>query len=426
MNFKSILQNRFIKSFGIYTIAKVINSCIPFFMLPIMTKYLSPSDYGIISMITTVAAFVLPFVSINTDSAIVRKYYDKNENISEYIGTCVILVLISCISFTAISIISAKSVSDYVKIPPFVLYFIPLYSVFTFFKTIVLYSWQVKNQPVKFGLFSIALTAMELSIAIITIVLIGMNWQGRAISLFSTALFATVFSICSLRNRNMFSVKFNGEKAKHAFKYGTGLIPHAVGASLMVLSNRFFITNMVSIEETGFYGVATQMASILSFVTLSFNNAYVPWLFDKLSKDSIDIKKKIVLLTYIYFGCLIVFAGLAYVAILLIFPIFVNESFNESMKYIPFLLVGNTLQGFYFMVTNYIMYSEKTYYNGIITIIVGLISVGCNYLLIRQFGCIGAAIAYAVTYLVYFLLTWYISNVAYKMPWLNFINRKKI
>ena len=87
------------------------------------------------------------------------------------------------------------------------------------------------------------------------------------------------------------------------------------------------------------------------------------------------------------------------------------------MKYIPWLILGYVFQGGYFMMTNYILYSEKTYYNGFVTILSGVISLLLNYILIKQYGATGAAMAFAFTYLIYFILTWSVANYVYRMPW---------
>lgn len=417
MKIKELLSSKLVKSTGIYTIAKVINSCIPFFMLPIMTAYLTPSDYGVISMITTVVAFVTPFVTLSMDSAVVRRYYYKGGSISEYIGTCFLIVAVLCLIVTLLMVLFGSFLSDKVQIPEYILWVIPIYCVFIFFKTIVLYNWQVKGEPIKYGLFSIISTLLEVSIAITLIVKFGFNWQGRAISLLSTGIILALFSVIYLRSKGMIKLKYNKEYANHATKYGMGLIPHALGGSLMVLSNRFFITNMVSIDETGLYGVASSLSSILSFITLSFNNAYVPWLFERLSKKDDKQNLQIVRVTYAYLFFIVVLGFLSYFFIILIFPFFVNSSFDQATKYIPWLIAGYVFQGGYFMMTNYILYSEKTYYNGIVTIFTGLLSLLLNYLFIRQYGAVGAAMAFAYTYIFYFIITWLVANKVCKMPW---------
>lgn len=416
--------SKLIKNTGIYTIAKVVNACIPFFLLPVMTSFLSPTDYGIISMITTIVAFTTPFVSLNFDSAIVRRYYYNDDSISGYIGTCSNLSIIFCFIVSLFFILFKSKLSVYVSVPEFVFYFIPLYCLFLFFKNVILYNWQVKSEPVKFGIFSIVATVLEISIAIILIVYCGFKWEGRAISLFSSGFIISLFSLAYLIKKRLFKLILNKEYSTHAIKYGAGLVPHALGASLMVLSNRFFITNMVSLEETGLYGVATSLASVLSFITLSFNNAYVPWLFENLSINKEKGKEHIVRITYLYL-LFVAIAGVgSYFVIKFIFPFFVNSNFADAMKYIPWLLLGLVFQGGYFMMTNYIMYTEKTYFNGVITITSGLVSLVLNYVFINYYGAIGAAFAFSCTYFFYFVMTWVIANRVYRMPWFSSIVKK--
>lgn len=420
LDIKLLAKNKLVRSTGIYTIAKVINSSIPFFLLPIMTAYLTPSDYGVISMITTVVAFTTPFVTLSLDSAVVRRYYYKGGRISEYIGTCFIIVSVLCLVVTLLMILFSTRLSSLIQVPNYVLWVIPVYCVFLFFKSIVLYNWQVKGEAIKFGVFSILSTLIEVSIAITLICKFGFNWQGRAISLLSTGIILALFSVLYLSRKGMIELKYNKEYANHATKYGLGLIPHALGASIMVLSNRFFITNMVSIDETGLYGVASSLSGILSFVTLSFNNAYVPWLFERLSKKDEKQNIQIVKVTYVYLFFIVVLGFLSYLFIILIFPFFVNSSFGQATKYIPWLIAGHVFQGGYFMMTNYILYSEKTYYNGAVTIFSGLLSLLLNFIFIKQYGAVGAAIAFMCTYIVYFIITWIVANKVCKMPWFKF------
>lgn len=417
---KRLAISNLVKTTGIYTIAKVINASIPFLLLPILTSYLSPTDYGIISMITTTVAFVTPFVTLNMDSAIVRRYYYKEGSIAKYIGTCLEIVFIICLLVSLLFAMFGDILGHLVSLPNYVVWLIPIYCVFQFLKTVVLYNWQVKDQAIKFGVFSIIATLLEVSIAIFLIVGLGYDWKGRAISLMSSSFILSVFAILYLKRKKMLSLSYTKEYSRHATKYGLGLIPHALGASMMVLANNFFITNMVSVEETGLYGVASSLSGLLSFITLSFNNAYVPWLFKNLSIGNTGIKRKVVKITYLYLAFIFIVGVLSYFFIVLIFPVFVNESFSEASKYIPWLLLGLVFQGGYFMMTNYILYSEKTFYNGIVTISTGLINLGLNYLLILRFGAIGAAIAFSVTYLIYFILTWIVANKVYPMPWAIF------
>jgi O-antigen/teichoic acid export membrane protein len=182
--------------------------------------------------------------------------------------------------------------------------------------------------------------------------------------------------------------------------------------------DRFFLTNLLGLEQTGNYSVAFQLGAVFSLLTVAFNNAYVPWLFKNLNLNSIIIKIKIVKFTYLYFILLCV-SGLI---LILIFPlissIFIGSAFISVNIYSTFIIFGLVFQGMYFMVTNYIIYANKTHLQAALTITVGLIKIPVTYFSIKWFGPVGASVSYCVTFFLFFIFTWIISAKVYSMPWM--------
>lgn len=413
-----LLKSTLAKSFGVYTFARVINACIPFLLLPIMTTYLTPTDYGIISMAVTVAAFVMPFVTLRVEDAVVRRFYYKDDDISVYIGNSVFIVFVMCAIVTLIVSSFNGIIYKYTQVPVIVLVIIPLYCAISYFKSLVLYYWQVNQQPKKFAIFSIIATVLEISIALLLVVAFHFNWVGRALSLFISATLCASYAVLYLKHHNMIKLRFNKEMLLHAVKYGSGLIPAGIGATLMIMVNRSMLTNISGISETGLYGVAYSFAGLLGFITGSFNNAFLPWLFPKLNLNNYDDKLKIVKFTYLYFVLLFILGIILFIAIKWLLPIFVSSSFEGSIIYVPWLILGRFFEGCYYMVCCYIMYAEKTYYTGFITIAVSLISIGVNFFAISYFGPVGAAISFAISQALLFFIMWVFSARIYKMPWL--------
>jgi len=213
---------------------------------------------------------------------------------------------------------------------------------------------------------------------------------------------------------------------KNALSFGLPLIPHAIGGILFTSIDRFFLTNLIGLEQTGNYSVAYQIGAIISLITISFNSAYVPWLFDKLNRSDFEIKKRIVTFTYIYFALLILGA----IFLLLFFPIivsrFVGKGFLNINTYSTFIVFGFVFQGMYFMVTNYIIYAQKTYIQAIITISIGLVKLPITYFGILWLGAIGASISYCLTFFLFFIATWILSSRVYKMPWGHIFTNKTL
>ena len=65
-----IFNHKLFKNTFIYTGTNVINKAIPFFLLPIMTRYLTPIDYGIVATFNVLLAVMVVFVGLSMHGAI--------------------------------------------------------------------------------------------------------------------------------------------------------------------------------------------------------------------------------------------------------------------------------------------------------------------------------------------------------------------
>jgi O-antigen/teichoic acid export membrane protein len=420
-----IKESSLVRASGIYTIASFINASIPFLLLPFLTKYLSSADFGFVAMFTTVTSLMMPFISVNMEGAIARTYYKNRSGMGEYIGNCLAISLISSLLISSLIFLFHKTIYKLTGIKEIWLYFVVLQCFFQFISLILLTLFQVRMKPWFYGIILVIQSSFNLGISILLVKGFRMNYEGRIIGQISGVILVGLISFLFLIAKREINFRINLKLMKHALKYGGGLIPHALGASMIIYTNRFFLLNMISIDETGLYSVSSQIASIIGFFTLSFNNAYIPWLFEKLNLNDYKVKLKIVNLTYVYFVALLIGALMFYFISPLIFNLFINKNFYISQKYTLWLIIGFVFQGMYYMITNFISYSEKTYYQAIITFTVGLINIPSNYFFIKIFGPVGAAIAFGFAYCLLFLFTWVFSNRVYNMPWFYLLHKTK-
>lgn len=416
---KQIFKSDLFKSSSVYTIASFSNAVIPFLLLPFLTTYLSPADYGIITMFITVQAFLYPILGVNLEGAVARKFYSKDTVLREYIGNCLLIFIITTILSSSLFYAFSNIIENYTKIPRNWILIIPIVCAGQFLCNLLLTLWQVREKPLKYASFQISQSLFNALLTILFILALSYTWTGRILAIFfATTIFALI-SIFIFWKKQDIKFVYNLSYIKHALKYGGGLIPHAIGGMLILMTNRLFLTKMVSIEDSGMYGVAAQISSVIAFLTFSFNNAYVPWLFKKLSGNKEGDKLKVVKLTYIYFAIILI-VGLAYYLVQpIIFKLFVGAQFLPALQYCFWITLGYVFQGMYFMVTNYINYIEKTHIQAMITISVGIFNFPLNYFCIKIFGAIGAAISFAIIFCLFFIFTWLLSAKVYKMPWLK-------
>jgi O-antigen/teichoic acid export membrane protein len=415
---KKLLKSSLLKSAGIYTMTSVINAAIPFFLLPILTRYLSPADYGIVSMFGVLVSFVAPFTGLSLHGAIARMYYEKEKvDIKEYITNSIYILISSTILVSIVFFLFSSIIARIFSVPSQLLWIVVVVSFSQFITRIVLTLWQVQVKPIQYGIYQISQTALNMILSIILVVFVGLTWKGRVYAQLITLIIFVLIGFIVLLKNNWLKFRINIAYIKHALGFGVPLIPHALSGVIMTMTDRIFITNMVGIETTGVYTVGYQIGMIINLLAISFNQAYVPWLYSKLKENIEEMKFKIVKLTYGYFAAILLLAiGLSLGAPLFL-RFFVGKEFNQSSIYVTWIALGYAFNGMYLMIVNYIFYEQKNSILAMVTFATATFNVILNYFFIKEFGAIGAAQATTVIYATKFIVVWILSSKVHKMPW---------
>ena len=418
MFLKRNLYQPLIQSAGIYVLANILNSAIPFLVLPIMTRFLSPEDYGIVSMFSVLVSILTTFIGLNVHGAIARQFYEKESmNFQQYIANCFYILIFSTALIGLVTLSLSNWISRVTEFPREWLWAVFLVCVGQFITTTTLTLWQVQQQSVKYGTYQILQTFMNVSLSVLFVVGLGMNWQGRIQAQVLSVLTFSGISLFVLFQESLCDFKLNLSYIKNALNFGIPLIPHTLGGLAIVTTDRILITNLIDIEQTGIYVVGSQIGMIISLLATSFNQAYSPWLYGQLKKENNLIKLKIVKFTYIYYIVILLLA----ISLSIVLPLFirflVGNEFIGSIQFVLWIALGGAFQGMYYMVTNYIFYAEKTYLLAWVTFFTAVTNLVISYSLINLNGAIGAAQGTMFALLISFLLTWILSAKVYKMPW---------
>lgn len=413
-----IMKTSLFQNTGIYTITSVINSAIPFFLLPILTRYLTPEDYGRVTMFSLLISLVAPFIGLSVNGSITRQYFNREKtDMWSYVFNCIIILVTSTLVVAIVFFLISESIAKLVFFPARFLWTILVFSSSQFIVTIILSLWQVQQKAFSYGIFNNIKSLLDAILSILFVVTMGLGWKGRIYGQLGTMVVFSIIAMIILIKNSWIKVSFNKKYIYNALMFGVPLIPHALSFSIIEMIDRFFITKIVGLEATGIYSVGYQIGSVINILTISFNNAYVPWLYERLKQNNYSTKIKIVKFTYIYFLGIILIALVLGIASPYFLRFFLGESFKESSAFVIWIAMGYAFNGMYLMVVNYIFYAQKTKYLAMITFGTALINIVLSYLLIKAFGALGAAQATTIVFAIKFVLVWLYSAKVQKMPW---------
>jgi O-antigen/teichoic acid export membrane protein len=402
-----------------YSGVNIINASVPFLLLPILTEYLSPSDYGILSLVQLLMALTFPIV-LNAQSLITIEYSNLSFNkFKKLISSILFFAFLGFVVLELGFYLLSDYIYEYFFLPDRLLFFIPVFLLFQVIPMLIPFVFQAKKQPFNFGKFKVSLTIVNIGLSLFFVTYLNYGWEGRLWGIVGSFALFNLIGLYMLNKIDLLSFTIDKESIIQVFRYGLPLIPHAIAAVLISGSSRFFLADILGVKEVGLFAVSFQVASSIFIIMSSINLAWSPYLFERLNKTpTMDIKLKLIKQTYQIMLFMIIVVLVFLVFSQFIFHVLIDESYHSGLLLSRILAIGFLFQGFYFMFTNYIFYSKKTKYLSFITLFSSIIVVLSNLYFINLIGILGAAYALVISYMVLCLLTAYFANKLVPMPWL--------
>ena len=421
-----MINKKLLSNGAIFLFSNVLNASIPFLLLPVLTRLLTPEDYGIVAMFAIFLTLVSAFVGLSVHGAINVQYFKLESNeFNEYITSCFMLLAASAVTVFLVVFLIGESFEEIIGLPHKWMLIGVLVSFFQFFINILLIIWVVTGKAIKYGSFQILQTASNALLSLVFIIFLGLTWDGRilgqtvAVILFGIVALFIIYSSGYLKYpKNAFFYM------KDAMKFGIPLIPHSIGAFVIYSTDRVVISNILDVSAVGVYMVGLQLGQAMGLLADSYNKVYSPWLMKNLSDKNIN-KNKLVFYTYLSM-LLLLLTGLIWAVVAnILLPFLVGDEFQKASGLIVYMSLGFSLTGLYYLVTNYIFYTSHTKFLAIITFFCGLLNIPLTYYLVGFYGINGAAIAFLIIQTLFFVLTWILAAKVFPMPWFYFLKGKE-
>lgn len=417
MFIKRLQKISLLKNASIYTGANILSALVPFFCMPVLTRYLEPADYGIVAIMGSIISFVTPFVGVNIHGAIAAMYYHDDIYFNDFVKSCMSILVTSSVLVSLILVIFSSYIEKYTLFPGDWLWSIIVICIGQFIFTVQLTILQIKQQAKHYGALQLLNVVLNTGLSVFLVVVFSMNWQGRVIAQVLTVCLLLIINIVFLHKNNLLGLSRNKQYIRRALAFGIPLIPHAISGCLLTMVDRFYVASFIDIDTAGLFVLGAQIGSGMDFLTSSFNKAYVPWLYGKLKDITFETKQRIVRYTYIYFVVILVIAGLYSLIMPNLLGVFVGEKFYTAGNYVWAFAFAGALNGMYYMVGNYIFFTGDTKLLFYRTFYVSIVHVIMSYFFIMYYGAMGACYCVIISYLLLFMAVWHLSASVYAMPW---------
>ena len=260
-------------------VGNLFNKALAFFTIPIFTRLLTTSEYGIAQTYLSWVSILTLIVGLSLGNSIRTAYVDFHDDIEGYMSSIFGLSLLSFLVSSAL-IIAGMFIFGNIDIILVICCLIQSY--FQFVATAMTTKYMMKVDYIRKTLL---LALPNLTIQVIAIFTI-MNMHGDKKYFGYIIPYAAVYMVVGIYF--VISSFIRGKKPlnklywKYALTYSLPLIFHGLSLVLLSSSDRIMITNLYNSSEAGVYSLIYNLSMVAMAVTASLEAVWVPWFTRKL------------------------------------------------------------------------------------------------------------------------------------------------
>lgn len=392
--------SKLLSNSAIFALGSLGSKIIIILLVPLYTYYLSSQDYGIVDLVSSTQALMMPFITLTVEQALLRYLIgskdrdDINSVFSSSIFICIttlFILLITCAVIVLFDLWNSKLVIYF--------YLLVAASVFQ-----VLFSTYLRaiGEAKKFALSGIFQVAALLIFNALFLVYLSMGIDGYLISLIGSYIASAFYCMYCSRGVIVSFSLVNKKIVKKIIHFSLPLIPNYSMWWLVNNSTRYVVLSFIGLSANGLFAVASKIPMCINVFVTVFQQAWQISAFEEF--ESKDRSRYYSSVFRSYYQFLFLLASLLLVANKQIFTYLVSSDYFFAWEMVPFLVYGVLYQTFSsFLGTIYTAnYKTKSVF---LTSVIGAgISIGANFIFIPLYGAAYAGVGASLG----FFVMWYL------------------
>lgn len=387
----------------VYIVVGLINKSIGIITVPLFTRLLTTEEMGTFSTWISWSTIFLPIItlSLTGSSFLIAMNEYKNER-DEYSSTVLSMTMLSGLIWIIVYLLFKNAFNRITTLSTFQMIFMFLYLMFSSSMDIWLIRQRYEYNTKKMAAMTLASNLIA-SICSIIVVIIFRNshYDKGAIRIFSMYSVLIIFGVFLMLKIFKNSHYFISKKyIKFSLRLSLPLIIHTLAKNILDVSDRTMISWYCGKGDAGIYGTVYSISVLSLIIWIAINNAFVPYLYDKLSNETLENLSSIKKVSY----SLVMVYGVICVLLTAVAPeiitILTTEEYFSAVYIIPPISAGIFLTCLYNLFANVILYHKKTTVVMIGTFIAAVTNVILNYIFLPKFGYYAAAYTTLVSFII--------------------------
>lgn len=267
----------------VYGLSGVLSRFISVFLTPIYTNIFAPSDYGVVSLVTTIFALLNILLILSLDNSMARWYYDNESEddrkitLNTFLWSCFgVGAFLSFLVIIFRDFVAASIFHEPATAPLLILMAINLpLTVFSVFTVNVL---RMERRPLATTIFTLTSSLINIGLNVLFVIFWKLGLPGIFYAQLGTSFVAIVWTFVLFR-KIVSPFSFDRDRWLKMFLFSYPLIPGTLAYWVINLSGAYFIQLINNTHEVGLYQIGINLASAVAFFTSAFQMAWGPFAY---------------------------------------------------------------------------------------------------------------------------------------------------
>lgn len=381
------------KNFGVLSIGSFASKAMSFFMVPLYTRVLSPSEYGVYNLITPIISILVIVLTLNISGAVLRFIMDRVDQKKDIISIGVFWTAIGSLLFTAFIILNSRYY--FIKgIQPYNTYIILMY-IFSSLNVLLNETAKANDQVKDISISGIIGTFSGIVFNLLFLLVIKLGLEGYFLANTLSIICNSMFLVVRLRLWKFFKLHINKELMKSMLIFTIPLAINQIGWWINNSADNYILYFFTSTAESGILAAAYKVPNIITTFTEFFLNAWNISVYSEYRKEGFH--NYFMQSFYFFNDVCILGVGIIIMLSKPISRLLFAQSYYTAWKFMPCLLVSS----FFVAISGFPGSILSLKYNSKAMMTAGLIGAGTNIVLnvvfIITIGNTGIVLATAIS-----------------------------
>ena len=405
-----------------YTAASILSKVIAVALLPLYTRYLSPTDYGAAEVMFAAIVSVSIIVRFGLIEALLRFYYKDDEDPARvvastfaglfWLSTLGVLVALPLATPIAEALLDPKTPAELAVAPELARIAIGGLWVLTMFE-FLLTLFRLEERARAY--FTTTILNVLATIGLTVVLVVGLDEGARGLLLGSYASGAAfVLALIALQWRRL-SLRFDTALLRRLLRFGLPTMPAEASLYLLNFVDRIIIVRTVGLAEAGLYSLAVKFAQAVNVLVRGFQLAWPPLAYS-IRDDDEARRFYATVVTLFTAGCAFVVTGMWLFSRWIVRAL-ADPKFFDSYEAVGLITVAVTLYALYMVLVVILGRTGRTEFNLPAALAALAVNVALNLLLVPSLEIVGAGLALVASYLVVLALMYGFTQRLFPVPY---------